>query len=299
MLKIAYFGKGIRGKYCLKYLLDNGKFVSLVIGQSETDGLIHLAKEKKIEALIPKNVNDLDFIQMLADKGINLIILSGFNKILKKDILEFPQYGVINLHGGRLPQYRGAAPINWQLLNGEKQLGFTVMFADEGIDTGEVIKELLFDVNIDTTAGEVVQKSIEWFPSALLEVVNELESSGRIKSFKQDESLAQYYTRRYPDDSLIDWGKLTDLEVHNLVRAMHGPYPKAYCFLERKKIEILKTSLLEGDYFGGAGRIQLKTDKGAIVIASNRAILIEEVQVDDQIYEAKALLKIGQRLKAN
>lgn len=299
MLKIAYFGKGTRGEYCLRALLDNNKPVSLVIGQAENDSLALTAKEYEIEIQFPENVNSPHFIEMLAAESINLIILSGFNKILKKEILDYPKNGVINLHGGRLPQYRGAAPINWQLINGEKQLGFTIMFADEGIDTGKIIKEQLFDVEENTTAGEVVQKSIEWFPKALVEVVNELEANGQITSFKQDESLAQYYTRRYPEDSLIDWERLTDVQVHNIVRAMNGPYPSAYSYLDGQKVEILKTSILDGDYFGGAGRVQLKTEKGAIIIAKNRAVLVEQVQVDGLVYEAKSYLKIGQRLKAN
>jgi len=227
----------------------------------------------------------------------NLFILCGYNKILRSQILDLPKYKVINCHGGKLPEYRGVAPINWQIINGEEILGFSILYADEGIDTGAILKEHRFTIEINTNANDIVKQSIEWFPHQLESIVSSLEEKGRLESKEQDESAAVHYTRRYPEDSSIDWKHMIDLEVHNLVRALVDPYPNAFGYIDGDKIGIIETKVLDETYKGVPGTVVLKRNGGVIVNCKNRAILILKLRVDGQECLASDYLKIGKRFK--
>jgi methionyl-tRNA formyltransferase len=202
--------------------------------------------------------------------------LAGYNNILKKEIISFPKKGAINLHGGKLPDYRGVAPINWQIIKGEKVGGCCIIFVDEGIDTGDIIEQEFYDIGENDTAGDVVQRQLEIFPPMLLKAVQNIEK-GTVNSTKQDLAEGSYYTRRYPDDGRVDFASMTALDAHNMIRAMRGPYPPAFCFYNDKKIYLLGSELLKEKIIGTPGRIALKRPEGVIVIARDRGLLITEV----------------------
>jgi methionyl-tRNA formyltransferase len=277
-------------------LLENGKRIILIVGQNETSNLKDTAVEYQIPFVSPKHVNGLEFETELKGYGANLFILCGYNKILKSNILSIPKHQVINCHGGKIPEYRGTAPINWQLINGEEILGFTILYANKGIDTGGILDEYRFEVDINTNANEVLQKSLEWFPKQLTTLVSDLETNGFLEKLDQDESAAVHYTRRYPEDGQVNWKEMTDYAVHNLVRALVRPYPGAYTFLEEKKVIIIASEILEEEYRGVPGRVALKRENGVIVTCKNRAILIKQVENEGLEEPATNFFKIGQYL---
>ncbi|MCJ7717691.1 MAG: hypothetical protein MUO54_14390, partial [Anaerolineales bacterium] len=225
----------------------------------------------------------------------DLFILCGYNKILKSLIIDIPPLGTINLHGGKLPEYRGAAPINWQIINGETTGGCSIIYVDEGIDTGDIITQEIYPITAEDTHASVLEKTLNIFPPLLEKVLQQIESES-VKAVKQDPLEGRYYTRRYPRDSQIDWQIMDDIQVHNLVRGMHGPYPAAFTHLGNLKIEIDKTRLMEEDIMGAAGRVSTKRGKAVIVMAKNQGIVVEEVTVNGKSVDPVEVMKIGDDL---
>ena len=147
-------------------------------------------------------------------------------------MFDLPPLGTINLHGGKLPEYRGAAPINWQIINGETSGGCSIIYVDEGIDTGDIIAQEIYPIEAHDTHASILEKTLEIFPRLLIQVLEQIEN-GTVKAQKQDPHAGSYYIRRYPSDSEINWDRLTDIQVHNLVRGMFGPYPGGIFFSGR------------------------------------------------------------------
>jgi len=299
-MRIVYFGNNIRGVICLEALHENGFDISAVVvhhgapDEALPTSVHHLAKGLSIPVFDPGNVNAPDFISKLQGLSPELMILCGYNQILKREILDVPSKGTINLHGGYLPYYRGGSPINWQILNGETVGGCAIIYVDEGIDTGDIIAQELYPIGPDEIAGEVIEKTLRIFPVLLINAVKQIED-GRVRPIKQDLSVGTYYCKRYPRDGQIFWGRMTALQIHNLVRALNGPHlPGAFSLLDGRKIIIWKTKLLENPVAGPPGRIALKEKDGVIVIAADNGILVTEIKVEKErkIIGAKDFFRI-------
>ena len=289
---IAFFGNGTRGVRCLETLLQNEYTISAVIGHVGDSDVVTCAKKLGINTFQPTQVNDPDFLREIHKLSAELFVLAGYNNILKKEIISFPKKGAINLHGGKLPDYRGVAPINWQIIKGEKVGGCCIIFVDEGIDTGDIIDQEFYDIGENDTAGDVVQRQLEIFPPMLLKAVQNIEK-GTVNAAKQHLGDGAYYTRRYPDDGRVNFTSMTALDAHNMIRAMRGPYPPAFCFYNDKKIYLLGSKLLKEEIIGTSGRIVLKRPEGVIVLARDRGLLITEVSSS---MEGPAQ-KVGDKLK--
>ena len=295
MMNIVYFSKGVRGSRCLAEILESGFQVKAVVAVNLEDDLETLAKVYGFPILIPEQLNTSKTVQELEGFNPDLFILCGYNKILKPLIFNIPHQGTINLHGGKLPEYRGAAPINWQIINGEGTGGCSILYVDEGIDTGNIIAQEIYSITTDDTHATVLEKTLTIFPSLLVNVLHQIEG-GTVESTPQDPHAGRYYSRRYPRDSQINWQQMDDVQVHNLVRGMHGPYPAAFTFRGDKKIEIDKTQLLQDSITGTAGRIPQKRGKQVIALAKNRGLLIEKITVDGQGIDPSKFFKVGDDL---
>lgn len=295
-MKIVYFTKGIRGRRCLDAVLDEGYQVLAVVGVGKDPALAEIAEREGIPILIPENINTKDFAEKLRGLGADLFILSGYNKILRPLIFEIPPRETINLHGGKLPDYRGAAPINWQIIEGETEGGCAVIYVDEGIDTGDIIRQELYPIEPEDTHSSVLEKTLEIFPRLLLEVLKDIREN-RVSVQKQDPLEGAYYTRRYPRDSRINWQTMTDVQIFNLVRGMHGPYPAAFTYRGEVKVEIEEAGLLEEVIMGIPGRVPMFKDNAAVVLAQNRGLLIKKVAVAGKEIKPGQIFKIGDDLK--
>src|SRR3972149_12299967 len=135
-MRIIFAGKGERGQMCLDYLIKHNYRPILLVGQ--------FTKTHGIKVFQTTNINSDKSFNYLKRLNPELLILASFTQILKKRLLDLPQKGTINLHGGRLPQYRGASVLNWQIINGEPKIGISIIFVDEGIDTGDIISQATF-----------------------------------------------------------------------------------------------------------------------------------------------------------
>lgn len=295
-MKIVYFTKGQRGSTCLSRILENNYQVEAVIGVVHENDIDQLAEKHGFPVLILDMINAEESIALLQEFEADLFILCGYNKIIKQQVIEIPPLGTINLHGGKLPEYRGAAPINWQIINGEDTGGCCIIFVDEGIDTGDIISQELYPIRPDDTHASVLEKTLEIFPRLLLEVLDQIEK-GTVQAKKQDPQSGNYYSRRYPQDSKIDWDLMADNQVHNLVRGMHGPYPAAFTYHAGEKVEIDKTRLLNETIHGVPGNISTKKAGNVVVIAKNRGILVEEITVKGKKIVPGDYFVIGENLK--
>jgi methionyl-tRNA formyltransferase len=233
--------------------------------------------------------------EQVAALGADLFVLAGYNRILPPELVNLPRRGVINLHAGRLPQYRGCAPIPWQIIRGEQELGLSVLYADEGIDTGAILARETFYLGPEEGATEAEARAVAIFPEMLVRVLRGLED-GTLHPVPQDSSQAVYYTRRYPRDGLIDCRLQTAEEVHNLIRALRPPYPGAFAWCGKRKVVLHASRLLNEEIRGIPGHIPLRWAEGMILIARDRGLLVTQLREGEQIVPAGERLRVGDRL---
>jgi methionyl-tRNA formyltransferase len=278
-MNIAYFGNGPRGVRCFEKVMEHGYRVSVVIGHSEDSDVGRKAEYLQIPVHFPQRVNSPDFVAHLQSFSPDLFVLAGYNQILHLPLIRMPSLGVLNLHGGKLPEYRGVAPINWQIIKGEKIGGCCVIFVDEGIDTGDIVEQAQYEIAENETAGDIVDKQLELFPSMLIRAIQGIES-GSVPRQKQDPEEGAYFTRRYPKDSRIYWADMTAQQIHDLIRAMQGPsYPPAFSLYNGVMCTFYKSRLIRENIIGAPGRITLKRKEGVIVTAKDRGLLISRVRL--------------------
>ncbi len=294
-MEIICFLKGSRGEVCLTEMLRSGHDVVAVVTSGVDEKLQAICSEHNLPLHNADKPNTPQFAETLKSINADLFILIGFNKILKPIIFEIPPLGTINLHGGRLPQYRGAAPINWQIINGERVGGCCILFVDKGIDTAPIIQQELYEISEEDTHQSVLEKTLQIFPRLLLSVLGDFERSSA-QATPQDLNEGSYFARRHPEDSKINWNAMDDLQVHNLVRGMQGPYPHAFTYRAGEKVEIEYTSLLDQEITGISGRVVAKRNNGVIVVCQNRGLLVTEARVNDKLVKPNDVFKLGDML---
>ena len=178
-----------------------------------------------------------EFIGKIKEMSPDLIVVVAYGKILPKEILDIPKYGCINVHGSLLPKYRGAAPIQWAVLNGDKVTGITTMFMDVGMDTGDMILKREVEIDDDETTGELWDKMSKVGGELLVETVKQIENGTATRTKQGDEfSVAPMLNKEM---AKIDWQNKTALEIKNLVRGLN-PIMGAYSFYDSKKIKFWK-----------------------------------------------------------
>ena len=190
--------------------------------------------------------NNEEFIKEIKTLNPDLICVVAYGKILPKELLQIPKYGCINVHGSLLPKYRGAAPIQWAVINGEKTTGITTMYMDEGMDTGDMLLKEEVEIGEDETTGELWQKLSKIGAKLLVETVRQIENR-TIKREKQPEgfTLAPMLTKEMAN---IDWQNKNAQEIKNLVRGLN-PIMGACTYINGKKIKIWKTEVIDGEEF--------------------------------------------------
>ncbi|HLE24518.1 MAG TPA: methionyl-tRNA formyltransferase [Thermodesulfobacteriota bacterium] len=234
-----------------------------------------LAEKHRIPVLQPAKIKTEEFFIELKKFNPDLICVAAYGKILPKNILDLPTYDCINVHASLLPKYRGAAPINWAIIRGEKVTGITTMKMDEGMDTGDMLlkKELPID---DEDTGETLSEKLSEIGGKLLIETIRLLKEGRLNPIPQDHSQATYAPMLKKEDGKIDWKKSAE-EIKNLIRGTL-PWPGAYTNLEGKLLKIYKARLAEDE--GKPGEI-IKSDSDTLRVATGKGALdILELQIE-------------------
>lgn len=198
----------------------------------------------------PKTLKDGEAFKLLSEIKPDVIIVVAYGKILPRDILDLPKYGCINVHASLLPKYRGAAPIQWSVILGEKETGVTTMQMDDGIDTGDMLKSAALTIGENETADELHDRLSSLGAKLLIETLKSVEN-GTVTRTKQDESLSNYAPMLSKDISPLDFTCVAQA-VHNKVRGLNS-WPSATAVMDGKRIKIHKTRLAEGS--GKSGEI--------------------------------------------
>ncbi len=302
-MRILFAGDNKRAELCLEALLKKRwNIIGTILNSYSTpdNRVRHLALSHSIPVFQFRNINRSSARGALADLKPDLLVLCGYNQILKSKVISMPGQGAINLHGGKLPQYRGSSVLNWALINGEKEAGVSIIFVDEGIDTGDVIAQKIFPIALDNTIHDLYEKTYEIFPPLLNEVLDQIQNKS-VRRIQQDESQACYYHKRHPADGLINWNNMSASQVYDLVRALTRPCPGAFTYYEGKKLILWKASLLNETVRGIPGRICFNRGTSSVVIARDKGLLLDIVQLEgeNENTASKILKKKGTNLGLN
>ncbi len=208
-----------------------------------------------------------DVVESLRVLQPDLIIMVAFGQILKKAVLEIPKLGVINLHASLLPAYRGAAPINWAIINGDTVSGITTMFTEVGLDTGPMLlkQEICIDANMN--AAELSKELANCGASLTVKTIQLLQAGG-LQSQKQDDSKATYAPLLSKELGKIDWSR-SAVEIHNLVRGLI-PWPLAFTSFRDNIVKIWRTSLVESNELSNLQQNSPKGEPGLISLLNKR-----------------------------
>lgn len=248
-----------------------------------------IAKREGIKVYQPLKVRDEEFVKTLRAYNPDVMVVVAFGQIIPLSILKMPKFGCVNIHGSLLPKYRGAAPIQWAVLDGEKETGITTILMDEGIDTGDILLKKTIKIDADETSGSLFDKLMALGAKTILETLDELEK-GSLTPTKQGESPTAYAKMLTKAMGLIDFTKSAK-ELDCFVRGMN-PWPSAYTLLSGKTLKLWKVRAVDGS--GKAGSV-IGIDKESFTIACGEgAIEVLEVQL-----EGKKRMSAGDFLKGS
>jgi len=292
-MNIIFMGTPEFSVPCLEMLIKEGHNILFVVTRPDKPvgrGKRLTAPPVKISALAhgikvlqPVKMRDEQFLNDLRDASPDVIVTVAYGKILPPAVLEIPERGCINVHASLLPKYRGSAPINWVLINGETKTGITIMFMNEGLDKGNIITSCEIPITIGMTAGELHDMLMEASAGLLGQTLRRLENCN-VASIPQNDSEASIAPMLTDEIGHIDWSR-SSLEVHNLVRGIN-PHPGAYTTYNGKRMRIWKTSLFEGyaDIEGKddfrCGQISNVSREGIIVRCGIGSISLLQIQFD-------------------
>ncbi|HOP99258.1 MAG TPA: methionyl-tRNA formyltransferase [Acetivibrio clariflavus] len=288
-MKIVFMGTPEFAIPSLDMLLKEGYDVAAVVTQPDKPKgrgnkmspppVKEYAMEHGIEVLQPEKVKTEEFVEKIKAINPDLLVTAAYGKILPKSVLDIPKHGCINVHGSLLPKYRGAAPIQWSIINGEKVTGITTMYTDVGMDTGDMLVKAEIEITEDMTAGELHDKLSVLGAEVLKETLKRLEN-GTLERIPQNDEEATYAPMMTKETGCIDWSK-SSREIHNLVRGTN-PWPGAYTFYNDKKMKIWMTSVISDEEHDSKAGTILKVSKDGIVVACGLGKLnIKEIQFEN------------------
>ncbi|OGS91157.1 MAG: formyltransferase [Gallionellales bacterium GWA2_60_18] len=239
----AYHNVGYR---CLSVLLAHGVDVALVVthrdNPNETiwfDSVQQLAELHGIPAITPDDPNAPEVVEQIRALRPNFFFSFYYREMLKRELLELPEHGALNMHGSLLPKYRGRVPVNWAIIHGETETGATLHYMTEKPDNGDIVAQQAVPILPNDTAFEVFQKVAVAAEMALNGVLPDL-LAGKAPRIAQDLSKGGYFGGRKAEDGIIDWSQSAQ-QIHNLVRAVAPPYPGATTQLLGRPMRILQT----------------------------------------------------------
>ncbi len=221
----------------------------------------------------PNSLKNDDSYELIKKLNPDIIIVAAYGKILPKNILDFPEYGCVNIHASLLPKYRGAAPIQWAVINGDKKTGITIMKMAEDLDTGDMILVDKTEIGENETSAELFDRLAEQGAVSLLKALDMLEN-GSVEFTSQDDALSTYAVKITKALSPIDWSKSAS-EVHNLVRGLQT-WPCASTIIDGKEFKIHKTvlSLKTGNKPG-----EIVDNKGVLTVCCGDGCCVDVLEI--------------------
>lgn len=284
-MNIVFMGTPDFAVPCLKALADAGEKISAVFTQPDKPkgrGYKMIPTPVKTAALemnvpvyqplsLRRGEDAEQALAVLKEINPDLIVVVAYGQILPEEILSLPAHGCINVHGSLLPEYRGAAPMQWCLLNGEKKTGVTTMMMDKGLDTGDMLIKSEVDIDINDTFAEIHDRLAECGAKTLIETI-EAVKAGTLVRTPQDDSKSTYSPMITKNMSLIDFNEPAE-KIHNIIRAITG-----YAFLGEKRLKIFRSELTGKKSAADPGTVTETSSDFLAVCGDGAVIRFTEVQ---------------------
>jgi methionyl-tRNA formyltransferase len=283
-MRIVFVGAGAIGVPTLQALLKSEHEVVGVVTQ--TDKPVGRAQSMEptpikkamqgtaVLILQPARIKDQQAIDEIRALMPDVIVVMAYGQILPLDVLEIPEIACLNLHASLLPRWRGAAPVQAAIAAGDRKTGITVMYMDEGLDTGDMLLQRTTDIRSDDTGGSLHDRLAQIAPDALLESLRMLEK-GSAPRIPQDNTLATYAPKLKREHGKIDWSEPAEV-IERKIRAFN-PWPGAFMKIDGRNLKIFSASI--ADLRGEPGKI-LRSEKELVVVADKGALLLGEVQLE-------------------
>ena len=298
-MKLIFMGTPDFAVPCLESLIDAGHEIAAVFTQPDKPvgrkqvltppDVKVCALNRGLTVYQPASMRDGTALEIIRTIDPEAIVVAAYGKILPKEILDYPRYGCINVHGSLLPKYRGAAPIQWSVINGDAETGVTIMQMNEGVDTGDILFSRAIPIGIDDTAESMFEKLAALGGEMIVEALDKI-GRGELTAEKQDESLATYAPMLNKELSLIDWKK-SGVSVHDLIRGLYS-WPIAYTMYRNKKLRIFRSSPC--DKCGEAGSV-ISLDPLTVACGEGSVVILELQIEGKKRMDAKTFL-VGHRL---
>lgn len=294
-MRVVMFGYQTWGHRTLQALIDSHHEVACVVTHPASDhayeriwsdSVADLAVEHRIPVQLRDRPDDEELVTTLKEADPDVMVATNWRTWIPPHLFGLPPRGTLNVHDSLLPAYAGFAPLNWALINGEREVGVTAHMMDAELDAGDIVLQRAVPVADDDTATDLFHRTLALFGPITLDSLNLIESGQRDWT-KQDRSEGSFFHKRSVEDSRIDWN-WSAKNIANLVRAQSDPYPNAFTFHHGKHIRVLSASVSKGRYGGTPGRIFVREGNGVVIIAGadarrgrSHGLVVERVRTDD------------------
>ena len=304
-MKVIFMGTPDFAVPCLEMLIKEGYEIPLVVTQPDRQrGRGHkvsfspvkeCALNNGIEVFQPESLKNDELMPYLDRIKPDAIVVVAYGKILPKSVLSYPPSGCINVHGSLLPKLRGAAPIQWSIINGDKETGITTMLMNEGMDTGDILLRYPVEIEDTDTAGSLFDKLMGVGANALRATLIKLKDK-KIVRIKQNEEEATYAPMIKKQDALIDFSK-TPYEIKNMLRGMN-PAPVAYTYLEGKKIKLYDGFIGDKTTDTDYGKIaSISEEKGLGIVCGGGILYIKELHAENSRRMSVSEYMLGHKIE--
>lgn len=286
-MKIVYMGTPDFAVGPLKALLNAGHTVTAVVTQPDKPkgrgGRVQMspvkmcALEHGIEVFQPVKIKAPEAVEQLKRYEADVFVVAAFGQILSREILDMPRFGCLCIHASLLPAYRGAAPIQWVLLNGEKETGVTIMQMDAGIDTGDMLLKAVVEIGEKETDESLHDKLAKAGSGLIVEALKKLEA-GELTAQKQNDGESSYAKILTKSMGLIDWNETAEA-IERKVRGLHS-WPGAYTFCRGKMLKIFQADTVMEPADGKAGEVSRVTKDAICVNTGKGTLILREIQLE-------------------
>ena len=252
------------------------------------------ALKHNIEVFQPAKIRTPEAVEVLRGYSADLFVVAAFGQILSKEILDMPKFGCVNIHASLLPKYRGAAPIQWAILDGEKETGVTIMQMNEGLDTGDMLTKVIVPIEDNDTGESLFDKLAEAGAKLLVETIPQIEA-GTLTPEPQEDSLSTYAKMIKKEMGLIDWEKEA-VVLERLVRGMNS-WPSAYTHFNGKTLKIWEAAVETSESAAEPGTV-VEITKNSIKVQTGQDLLVlKQIQLEGKKRMDVAAFLLGYKVE--
>lgn len=296
-MNILLFGAKEHGTEVAKVLKKLGHNITIIYLLEEPHEEIYyehlkdFALHNNIESISNKEAKKNIISSLIKQNNIDFVLCIKWRYMISDELINETKYGGFVIHDSLLPKYRGFAPLNWAIINGETEVGATFFKIIDKMDAGPIISQKKLVINENENIFIIEKKMVNIYKEIIYQDITKIRNEDNF--LLQNEEEATYCCMRRPEDSKIDWTK-SAREIHNFVRALAPPFPSAFTFYDDKKIEITKTVIYsENDKYVGRipGRILKINNEGIQLLTGKGILLVKEVKADGQLFKANDFFK--------